>query len=223
MTTESQNKVFKKSKWVKDISGMSFGKLSVESFAYSMNSRSYWNCTCKCGNKYVGQGKSIISGLTRSCGCLSAEVTSKRSRTHGGSQTPEYAIWAGMISRCENPNNSAYKHYGAIGIKVCRRWRNSFDNFINDMGKRPVSNRKREYSIERINRKKGYYPSNCKWATYSEQQNNKSNNTLLKFNGVTQTIAQWSSKNRIPYGTLLRRIKAGWQIERILTKPTKRL
>jgi len=82
--------------------------------------------------------------------------------------SPEYSVWAGMKKRCQNPNNKKYHLYGARGITVCKRWIN-FKNFYKDMGPRPSS----KYTLERINGEKGYMPSNCKWATSSEQNFNR--------------------------------------------------
>lgn len=79
----------------------------------------------------------------------------------------EYKVWLGMRSRCNNKNHSKFKHYGGLGVTVCSRW-DSFENFLADMGKRPVG-----LTIDRINPFKGYCPENCKWATWLEQRHNR--------------------------------------------------
>jgi len=93
----------------------------------------------------------------------------ERETKHGLRRTPEYAIWCTMKARCHNPNAKHYEYYGARGISVCERWRNSFANFIEDMGRRPFDG----LSIERYNNDGNYEPNNCVWATKTEQSRNR--------------------------------------------------
>lgn len=87
---------------------------------------------------------------------------------HGMVKTPEYRTWTHIKGRCHNPNDARYADYGGRGIKVCKRWRNSFAAFYADMGARPDS-----LTLERVDNSKGYSPKNCKWATIHEQSINK--------------------------------------------------
>ncbi len=97
---------------------------------------------------------------------------------HGESYSLEYATWKAMHSRCKSKSNPAYKNYGAIGITICVRWQ-EFPHFLRDMGRRPTP----RHTIERINNSKGYSPSNCKWATRTEQLQNKRNTRYALFRG----------------------------------------
>jgi hypothetical protein len=149
---------------VADITGQRFGKLvAIEQLGISYG-RMQWLCRCDCGKETRCNSNNLRTGGVVSCGCYKLEVQTK----HGRSRTPEYRAWIDMIRRCTSSHCQVYKHYGARGIKVCKRWVDSFEAFFKDMGLRPKG-----MSIERINNSKGYTPSNCKWATKSEQNFNK--------------------------------------------------
>jgi len=122
------------------------------------------------------------------------------------------AIWAAMLSRCKNPRNKRYSRYGGRGILVCDRWI-KFENFVADMGERPA-----EKTIDRINNDGNYEPGNCRWSTVKEQQNNRSTNVLLAMNGKTLNLTQWCAEIGINYSTIMRRIRRGLPVEKILFK-----
>jgi hypothetical protein len=151
--------------------GQTFGRLKVLSKKDSNNGDMTWLCKCSCGKNKIIRGMSLKDGSTRSCGCLRLETLRTNGLTHGhtraGGATRIYRIWHGMSNRCNNPNNKDYFRYGGRGIKVCKRW-SRFENFLKDMGE-PNKN----LSIERKNNDRGYSPSNCKWATSLEQNNNR--------------------------------------------------
>lgn len=119
---------------------------------------------------------------TRSCGCLyreSARALGYSRTKHGGAvgltrgekRDPRYFVWVAMIQRCTNPNNKRFADYGGRGIRVCDRWRESFEHFIEDMGPRPAG--PGTISIERKDNDGSYEPSNCVWATAREQKLNQ--------------------------------------------------
>ncbi|MCM1142418.1 MAG: hypothetical protein NC453_27935, partial [Muribaculum sp.] len=104
-----------------------------------------------------------------------------------------------------NPNNAQFKDYGGRGIKICDRWRNSFENFLADMGKKPTP----QHSIDRIDYNGDYCPENCRWATRAEQNNNKRNCIMVTYNGKTQTFKQWCNEHEIPYYCAINMYKSG--------------
>lgn len=127
---------------------------------------------------------------------------------------PEYKVWWGIKGRCHNKNHMSYPKYGARGIFVCDRWINSFENFYDDMGKRPSN----KYSIDRIDSTKGYSPDNCRWATDKEQSRNLKFNRYIEHNGEKLLLCEWAEKTGISSGTIASRIKRGWTITDSLTK-----
>lgn len=132
---------------------------------------------------------------------------------HGLMGLPEYATWVTMKGRCSNPKNKDWPSYGNRGIRVCEPWRQSFRQFLDDMGRRPSN----KYSLDRIDNDGDYSPENCKWATNREQSNNRRSNRHLKYNGAEKTIAEWSKFRGIEYATLHKRVTSrGWQIGQAL-------
>src|SRR6185436_12968475 len=116
---------------------------------------------------------------TRSCGCLRDELVSRQNLTHGharqGRASSEYWTWSSMLARCYSPNHRRFRDWGGRGISVCARWRESFENFLADMGHRPAGRlgKRPLFAIDRINNDGDYEPSNCRWATYKEQSQNR--------------------------------------------------
>lgn len=116
-------------------------------------------------------------------------------------KTRTYYAWRSMRARCKTPSNASWDRYGGRGITVCQRWDLSYDDFVSDMGLAPEGK-----SIDRIDVNGNYEPSNCRWATMVEQQNNRSTNKLLTHNGMTKTQAEWAKEVGINQDTLHRRL-----------------
>jgi len=153
---------------VKDVTGKIFGRLKVLSFVHRRKF-SFWRCQCKCGKIQIVRLDSLTCGHTQSCGCLCIEKL-KAKTIHGMARRSQkrsltYSIWTNMKDRCRpTADPMRRKYYADRGIKVCKRWR-EFKNFLADMGECPKS----KTSIDRINSSKGYTPSNCRWADWTEQ------------------------------------------------------
>lgn len=156
---------------MKDLTGKKFGRLVVlGKSSKKQNGKIHWWCQCECGNLANTYTGALISGNTKSCGCLqrqrSAEVSTIHGQSKRGGQSKTYSSWASMMSRCYNPKVKHYSYYGGRGLSVCKRW-HSFAEFLSDMGEKPEG-----LSLERTNNNKDYSPENCRWATPSDQSRN---------------------------------------------------
>jgi hypothetical protein len=134
---------------------------------------------------------------------------------HGLSATPEFNVWKGMKQRVFNPNSPAYQKYGGRGIDMDPRWAESFTAFYEDMGTRSSDT----HSLDRIDNDKGYWKSNCRWATKEEQMRNRSNNVRLTYLGETKTVAEWAHEYGQHPSNLCSRMKNGWSVEDALLTP----
>lgn len=157
----------------KDITGQKFGRLTVLKFSkWTLfpcgQYHQVWKCVCKCGTVVDRRSSDIKSGRTKSCGCYNRENSRKIHTTHGASKHPLYKIWKAMRQRCRNPKCKDYPGYGGRGIMVCKRW-DRFEIFQDDMRK----GYKHGLSIDRKNNDGPYSVKNCRWATGTEQANNK--------------------------------------------------
>ena len=131
--------------------------------------RRMFECLCECGNRKNVIINSLTHNRIKSCGCLNKEMAKDRLLKHGLRYNPLYRTWSNIKHRCYNTNYKKYKDYGGRGIKVCDRWLNSFENFLEDMGPKPS----KEYSIDRIDVNGNYEPTNCRWADAYTQRHNR--------------------------------------------------
>lgn len=208
---------------VVNLTGRKFGRLSVVKKSRFYNRKgTMWECICDCGVEIITITDRLTTGHTQSCGCLHNERKTNAAIRHGhtrkGHIHQDYHIWIGMKTRCLNKNSRLYKNYGGRGIKICERWLESngigFINFIADMGPRPSLS----YSLERVNNNGGYNPGNCKWATNSEQANNKRTNKRIIYGGESFTVAQFSRKVNLIPSNVARSLRLGYSPEEIVKR-----
>ena len=119
-----------------------------------------------------------------------------------------------MLARCYDPKHRAYKWYGARGIRVCKRWRDSFAAFLSDMGKKPKG-----MTLERRDNDGPYSPANCRWATWSDQQRNRRSNRIVLFRGKKMPLICAAELAGLPYKTVHARLTHGWPLNDALSKP----
>jgi len=201
-----------------NLSGMVFSRLTVLGYHGSVSGRSYWTCKCECGIIKPIRGTHLSGGLTVSCGCYNYDKSfeSKHGHAKGGTVSRTYSTWCGMNARCYNVNDRFYNDYGSRGIKVCDRWRHDFKAFLSDMGEKPKGT-----TIDRYPDNDGdYCPENCRWATPSEQANNRRSNNVIVVNGESKTIAQWAKGSGLsPYSIRRRIYRLGWTAEKAVKTP----
>ena len=193
-----------------DLSGQKFGYWTVVDMSDRKGKSIYWNCICICGTKSVVEGCRLRRGASKSCRCKSQEFRLEKRITHGDTvgrkTTKEFRAWSAIINRCRKPNTKSFEDYGGRGIDVCDDWFNSYEKFLDDMGRSP----KPYLSIDRIDNDKGYYKENCRWATLKQQAANKRSNIWVEYNGERKIISEWEIELKVPYSTLNKKLK-NWQ------------
>lgn len=201
----------------RDLTGQKLGYLTATRYAGAPTGRrSMWEVKCQCGKVKLMEASEFCKqqkrGILASCGCMKRASIGQRNTKHGMSAHPAYAVWRSMLDRCALPTHQAYHNYGARGIVVCKRWRESFDNFWADMG--PAY--QHGLTLERRNNNRGYSPANCKWATRRRQANNRRTSALLDTPAGRITVSQAARRYGLGRSTLAYRLAAGWGVPRAL-------
>lgn len=210
-------------KWI----GQKFGRMTVIGIEHGtigvkkISNCWKWVCKCDCGNVKTVMPNKLISGHTTSCGCYKSDKTASRNKTlkttHGGRYERLYKIWHGMKQRCYWSGCRDYRRYGARGIEICDEWLSDYASFRNWA----LNNGYNEnLSIDRIDVNGNYCPDNCRWATASQQQNNRRTCKYYDYNGEKHTIAEISRMTGIKSGSIYNRINnLGWSPEDAFSTP----
>jgi hypothetical protein len=189
--------------------GDSFGRLMVVQ-------AEHWSrieCKCSCGGVHVARAGNLLSGKTKSCGCIRKEKNNHV--THGGTGSLTHTRWLVMRRRCSDANSVGYENYGGRGIRVCERW-SDFSAFLADMGECPPG-----MTIDRVDPNGNYDPGNCRWATKLTQARNTRANRVLEFNGQTKCLEEWAEQYGMNSRSLMSRLRLGWSVEKALTTPIR--
>ena len=190
-----------------------FGRLYVLSIGRDKKSgRRVAVCKCSCGSvEKIIRLDSLTSRRTVSCGCFHKEASS----THLMTNNRHYKRWWGMIDRCTNEKNPSYDRYGGRGIKVCERWRD-IRNYLSDLPDGYFEGAE----IDRIDNNGDYEPGNVRWATASQNCDNRRTRHSIEFLGVTKSLMAWSRDIGISETSLRERLFVrNWPIEKALTTP----
>lgn len=194
--------------------GRRFGRLVVESVNRERRGKRDMimaHCRCDCGNEKEVFWQALADGRTKSCGCLSRELTTERNRRlktkHGGSRTRLYSIFQSMHERCYRPQHMYYARYGGRSIGICDEWRRNFVAFREWATSHGYAD---NLSIDRIDNDRGYSPDNCRWVDAITQQNNRQTCHTLTVDGRTHTISEWARLTGIKNTTIRERLRRGW-------------
>lgn len=196
--------------------GMRFSHLVVQELAPSKGDwRTRFVCLCDCGNKIITRSDRLKAGRVTSCGCAQREGARRRFTKHGFSKqrSSTYRSWQNMNDRCNNPNATEFRYYGARGITVCERWR-SFEFFLADMGERPMGR-----TLDRKDNNGNYEPGNCRWATAIQQGRNTSRLRLVTIEGITRCLSEWAEISGLPWTTIRTRVDHNVEGKAIIAAP----
>ena len=200
---------------IKDFSGQKFGKLTViKDSGYRRLGSVVWICKCDCGNFCSAISTSLQRKDVPSCGCYKHEKLSQAAKvcknrtTHGMKNSKIYGVWQGIKYRCNNPNCSNFKNYGARGISISPLWEHDFQAFYDYVSALPHYGEE-GYSIDRIDNDGKYERNNIRWATKSQQGENTRSSIHLEIDGVDYPLKQISRFSGVCYTTLCNRHKRG--------------
>ena len=217
-----------KDRLTQDLTGKTFGDWTVlYGPVHQSGKRTKWHCRCKCGIERDVYAVNLTRGMTTSCGCESGKKIGESRKTHGKRNTRLYTVWYDMRRRCLDDKNTAYKHYGGRGIKICDEWlgENGFQHFWDWAYANGYDDTAKiaECTLDRIDVNGNYEPSNCRWVDAKTQGRNRTDTTYLTIGDTTRSLGDWSEQYNTSSVLVRARIKRGWDAERALTEPPKKM
>ncbi len=198
--------------------GQTFGRLSV----LRPTRKRYVSCRCECGVIKEIDVYDLLSGKTRSCGCLHREVSAERAYKHGDRWERLYFVWLNMRRRCYDFKNEQYADYGGRGIRVCSEWNSDYSRFRQWALQNGYSE---DLQIDRIDNDADYRPDNCRFVTPSLNCRNKRNSSRVTIFGETKTYAEWAEDPRCCVSAVVLRgriASLGWEPEVAVMVPKMR-
>ena len=181
---------------MEDLTGRRFGRLFVT--ANGPDCR----CICDCGATVKLRRGQLLSGKTKSCGCLRRDMAAVKQKSHGMSASPEYSAWQNAKNRCERPADIRYPLYGGRGIKMKFR---TFAEFFAEVGPRPDG-----MTLDRIDPDGDYAPGNVRWASVKDQARNRRSIRMVEVDGVEYCLAELAEKCGQPLRRVYDRMRSGW-------------
>ena len=188
----------------KNLLGTKFGRLTViERNGSTKQGNAIWICKCECGNELSVNSSYLITGTTRSCGCLKKEESINRFTTHGKTKTRLYRTWAGMNQRCFDQNCKSYEGYGDKGVTVCDEWKSfiAFQKWAEQTGYND------ELTIDRIDSFGNYCPENCQWISFPDNREKHRDSIMLNYDGEVHPLKTWCNRLGLPTETVRRFFK----------------
>lgn len=191
----------------RDISGMTFGRLLVISYA-GLNHRggnAMWLCKCSCGVEKEIMGYRLTKGIIKSCGCFSRENRGLFARTHGLTKHPLFSVWRNMKYRCYDKNHISYPNYGGKGVVICKEWLDSFFSFYSwaiDNG----WEKGLQIDKDIISKQLGvspllYSPEMCCFVTPYINSINRITTIFITYMGEVKCLKEWCDIFDIAYST----------------------
>lgn len=210
-----------------DVTGQTFGNLTVLERAENQGTRAMWKCRCSCGKECIARGSELRSGSKVDCGHSGLKRIKKAATKHGDSRSRLYRVWRSMLDRCKYANLDNSKYYHDKGITICEEWKDytvfkqwALQNGYNSNA--PFG----KCTIDRKDGAKGYCPENCHFVDMVAQNKNRqeyhTHTQRITYNGVTKYVDEFAMEYNIPYKTLWARLyRSHWTVERALNTPVR--